>query len=199
MHLTIYITAIVLEEYFSGNLVSDMKVNLPADEVWDVYRSKDFGDLLLKLLPGYFKAIDVVTGDGGVGSIIKVTLQPGLSSQPCVLLKKMLVRITSTHSVIKLRNFSSVSGTSSWLDQIVELDDKTMTRILHRVQGGHLDNGFTLFDAGYRVVKKEKNSCVIKAITSFQIRADSLANASVMQPGWTFSITIANYVNSLKT
>lgn len=69
---------LVLKQEFAGKVVSDMKVNLPADEVWAVYRSRQFGHLLLELSPEYYEQIDYVTGHGGVGTILNITLQPGM-------------------------------------------------------------------------------------------------------------------------
>lgn len=67
----------VLREKFSGELVSDMKVNLPANEVWDVYRRPDFGYLFRELMPDYLKQVEYISGDGGLGTVMNVTLQPG--------------------------------------------------------------------------------------------------------------------------
>lgn len=58
--------------------MTEMKVNLPANPIWDVYRSKDFGYLLLRLMPDYLKQVIYENGDGRVGTVFNTTLQPGL-------------------------------------------------------------------------------------------------------------------------
>lgn len=57
--------------------MTEMKVNLPAQEVWAVFRSLNFAKILLKLSPEYFKAIEYVRGYGGEGTLLNITLQPG--------------------------------------------------------------------------------------------------------------------------
>lgn len=159
--------ALVLEEEFAGKIMTDLKVNLPAEEVWAVYRSRGFEKLLLKLLPDYFKAVDYVTGKGGVGTILNITLQPAF-------------------------------GSANWLSKIVEINDKTKTRLLRPIKGGVLDSGFIIFQSGYTVIKNKIRSCTIRATVLFEIQQNSLSNATRLQPSWETALTVANYINSKK-
>lgn len=55
----------------------ELEVPVCADAVWEVYSSPGLPKLLLKLLPGAFESIEIVEGDGGVGTVLKITFPPG--------------------------------------------------------------------------------------------------------------------------
>nr|KAJ0200001.1 hypothetical protein LSAT_V11C600341310 [Lactuca sativa] len=59
-------------------ITSELEVTstLPADKLFKVYG--DFDTLAPKVDPGTFKSIDIIEGDGGVGSIISITFGDGV-------------------------------------------------------------------------------------------------------------------------
>ncbi|KAM0024802.1 putative START-like domain superfamily protein [Helianthus debilis subsp. tardiflorus] len=59
-----------------GTLSEEAEVNVPASKAWDL-----FGTLkLAKLVDGkIFEAVDVIEGDGGAGTILKLTFKSGTS------------------------------------------------------------------------------------------------------------------------
>ncbi|KAK6232554.1 hypothetical protein SCA6_002627 [Theobroma cacao] len=59
-----------------GHLSQDTAVEVPAAVIWDVYRGLQLGKLADELL-GDVGKVEVVQGDGGVGTIVKVTFPPG--------------------------------------------------------------------------------------------------------------------------
>ena len=61
-----------------GHLSQDTQVGVPVAVVWDVYRGLELGRLVDKLLPDVIGRVQVIEGDGGVGTIIKLTLPPGI-------------------------------------------------------------------------------------------------------------------------
>ncbi|XP_076898226.1 norbelladine synthase-like [Bidens hawaiensis] len=58
-----------------GSLTEEAEVKMPASKAWALYGTLEIGKLVVgKVL----EAVDVVEGDGGVGTILKLTLKPGL-------------------------------------------------------------------------------------------------------------------------
>jgi len=45
--------------------------------VWEVYGGLLVGDLIPQLLPEVFSKVELVEGDGGVGTVLLVTFPPG--------------------------------------------------------------------------------------------------------------------------
>ncbi|KAK9072676.1 hypothetical protein SSX86_009111 [Deinandra increscens subsp. villosa] len=59
-----------------GTLSKEAEVKVPASKAWALYGTLEIGKVLVgKLL----EAVDVVEGDGGPGTILKVTFKPGSS------------------------------------------------------------------------------------------------------------------------
>lgn len=60
-----------------GHVSQDTPVGVPAALIWDVYRGLELGRLVDKLAPEVLGRVEFVEGDGGVGTIAKLTLPPG--------------------------------------------------------------------------------------------------------------------------
>ncbi|OVA02905.1 Bet v I domain [Macleaya cordata] len=59
-------------------LTHEMEVPTSADSIWAVYSSPDIPRLLKEvLLPGVFEKLDVIAGDGGVGTVLDIAFPPG--------------------------------------------------------------------------------------------------------------------------
>ncbi|OVA02902.1 Bet v I domain [Macleaya cordata] len=59
-----------------------------ADDIWAVYSSPDLPKLVVQLLPTVFERIDVVEGDGGLGTILHLVYPPG--SKPLTYKEKFV-------------------------------------------------------------------------------------------------------------
>ncbi|PWA42543.1 S-norcoclaurine synthase [Artemisia annua] len=58
-----------------GTLSIEKKVKVPASKAWALYGTLELGKVVAgKIL----EAVDVVEGDGGIGTILKLTMKPGL-------------------------------------------------------------------------------------------------------------------------
>lgn len=62
-----------------GEISHELEVKVPASEVWEVYGTIKLANLLAKLLPAYVQKVEILVGDGGVGTILKITFPPGIS------------------------------------------------------------------------------------------------------------------------
>ena len=51
---------------------------MSASEAWELYGTLQFSKLVEEVLSNFIEKIEVIEGDGGVGSIIKLTFAPGM-------------------------------------------------------------------------------------------------------------------------
>jgi hypothetical protein len=60
-----------------GSLYHEFQTDLPATEVWEVYGGLLIGQLVPQLLPDMLSKVELVDGDGGVGTVLLLTFPPG--------------------------------------------------------------------------------------------------------------------------
>lgn len=60
-----------------GHLSHDYHLEVPAPVVWDTYRGLELGKLVNQMFQDAVGTVEVVQGDGGVGTILKITFPPG--------------------------------------------------------------------------------------------------------------------------
>ena len=51
---------------------------MSASEAWELYGTLQFSKLVEEVLSNFIEKIEVIEGDGGVGTIIKLTFAPGM-------------------------------------------------------------------------------------------------------------------------
>jgi hypothetical protein len=66
-----------LTKAMKGSLSHEFETGLPAADMWEVYGGLLVGDLIPQLLPQVFSKVELVEGDGGVGTVLLVTYPPG--------------------------------------------------------------------------------------------------------------------------
>ncbi|CAL5069723.1 unnamed protein product [Urochloa decumbens] len=66
-----------LTKAMKGSLCHEFETGLTAADVWEAYGGLLVGNLIPKLLPEVFSKVELVEGDGGVGTILLVTFPPG--------------------------------------------------------------------------------------------------------------------------
>ncbi|PIA40396.1 hypothetical protein AQUCO_02500239v1 [Aquilegia coerulea] len=152
------------EKKLHAEVWSELVVELPADEIWAVYSSHDLPRLIVELLPQRFDKIDIVEGDGGVGTIMYCVLNP------------------------------ANSGPQTWKEKIIKMDDKTRTKVVRQIEGGYLGIGFHMYEHIFTITPKDANSCIIRMTASFDVDDNSASNASLISANWSMGKAIANYV-----
>ena len=60
-----------------GSKGHELEADVPASELWKIYGTLRFVALVHELLPLVLHQVEVVRGDGSVGTVIKVTFPPG--------------------------------------------------------------------------------------------------------------------------
>ncbi|KAI3845148.1 hypothetical protein MKX03_019815 [Papaver bracteatum] len=58
-------------------LSSELEVAAPAEFVWAVFSSKEVPKLVPKLLPNAFEKVEILEGDGGLGTVIDIVFPQG--------------------------------------------------------------------------------------------------------------------------
>ncbi|KAI3997574.1 hypothetical protein MKX01_029405 [Papaver californicum] len=85
-------------------LINEIDVELSARSIWKVYSSKDLPSLIVKLLPEVFDRIDVLEGNGGVGTVCRIVFPPGSVPRSY---KEMFTKIDHVH---RLKEVTQISG-----------------------------------------------------------------------------------------
>ncbi|KAI4330794.1 hypothetical protein MLD38_029043 [Melastoma candidum] len=62
-----------------GELTHEMEVNVAAPKAWELYGTLRLSEMVRQELSHILSGVEVVEGDGGVGTIIKLTFQSGMS------------------------------------------------------------------------------------------------------------------------
>jgi len=70
----------------SGQLEHELELHVPASEAWDLFGTIGIGKLVEAEMPELFQKVELIEGDGGVGTILKLTFTPGHSYIIFVLL-----------------------------------------------------------------------------------------------------------------
>ena len=60
-----------------GSLWHEFETGLPAADVCEIYGGLRIGQLAPELLPDMLKKVELVDGDGGVGTVLHLTYSPG--------------------------------------------------------------------------------------------------------------------------
>ncbi|RZC81526.1 hypothetical protein C5167_044098 [Papaver somniferum] len=73
----LFFSSICIAESLNYTLISEFEVAAPADDVWALISSKDAHKTFQMLLPGMFEKLEILEGDGGVGTVLLVVFPPG--------------------------------------------------------------------------------------------------------------------------
>lgn len=69
-----------VESHNLKHLTNELELNVPASTVWELYRHLGISMLAAQELKNVIQSVDVLKGDGGVGTILKLTFVPGTYS-----------------------------------------------------------------------------------------------------------------------
>ncbi|KAM0935392.1 putative (S)-norcoclaurine synthase [Dioscorea sansibarensis] len=133
-----------------GALSHELEIGLPADEIWSVYRRLELAELVVKLLPNVINKMDLVEGDGGVGTIIQLYFPPGT---PLV---------------------------QSYKEKFTNIDDEKRTKETHVVEGGYLELGFISYMVRLEVIEKTEANSIIKSTIEYEVDENFASNASLI-------------------
>nr|A0A3G5BB24.1 RecName: Full=Norbelladine synthase; Short=NpNBS [Narcissus pseudonarcissus]AYV96792.1 norbelladine synthase [Narcissus pseudonarcissus] len=131
-----------------GSLSHELEVSLPADQLWQVYSTLRLAQLSAELLPTVISKVEVEEGDGGVGTLLRVTYALG------------------------------IPGMKYHKERFVKIDHEKRLKEALFVEGGHLDLGFSSYLIRLEILEKGHNSSVIKSTVEYEVDEEHAANAS---------------------
>ncbi|KAF9605489.1 hypothetical protein IFM89_017508 [Coptis chinensis] len=136
-----------------GKLESKLEVNVPAREIWDIYGGLKLGQLGSKLVPDHFERVEVIEGDGGVGTVLRVIFPPG------------------------------TPNLTSHIEKFTVVDSEKRIKVAEVIKGGYLDLGFSLYRVRFEIIEKDANSSIIKTTIEYKVdnaaRASLVSTASL--------------------
>ncbi|KAF8379049.1 hypothetical protein HHK36_028476 [Tetracentron sinense] len=149
-----------------GRVASELQVGVPADDVWAVYSSPELPRLVVNLTPGVYQKIDIVEGDGGVGTVLDIVLTP-VNPEP-----------------------------RTWKEKFVTIDNEKRMKVVRQIEGGYLDMGFQFYEDIFKIKANGTNSCIIRSSIVFEVADEFEVNAALVssKASEDMAKAIANYV-----
>ncbi|KAJ8535658.1 hypothetical protein K7X08_023378 [Anisodus acutangulus] len=131
-----------------GTISEEIEVPVPANEAWKIYSTIQLANIIVKEHPNIVHKVDILEGDGGVGSVLKVTFPPGTP-------------LLTSH-----------------IEKFIVVDEEKRVKIAQVVEGGLLDLGFILYKVKFEVIEKDKETCITKTTIEYEVKEEEAANAS---------------------
>ncbi|ONK71966.1 uncharacterized protein A4U43_C04F14270 [Asparagus officinalis] len=131
-----------------GSLSHELEVALPAYEVWEVYSTLRLAELTVDLLPDVVSKFEVEEGDGGVGTVLRLTLGPG------------------------------APGMTYYKEKFIKIDHEKRLKDAIVVEGGYLNLGFSSYLVRFEILEKSSDSSIIKSTIEYELPDEHAANAS---------------------
>ncbi|KAK4256109.1 hypothetical protein QN277_009021 [Acacia crassicarpa] len=129
----------------AGSVEQELELGVPAIEAWDLFGTLRFREFAEQEMPKVFQKVELVEGDGGVGTVVKITLAPG------------------------------TLGLSPYKDRFTKVDNEKRIKELEVIEGGHLELGFTMFRVRFEVLERGEASSIIKSTIEYQLQEDDVA------------------------
>ncbi|GAV58872.1 Bet_v_1 domain-containing protein [Cephalotus follicularis] len=131
-----------------GQMSVDTPVGVAAGVVWDVYRGLEVGRLVDELLGDVIGKVQVVEGDGGVGTVVKLTFPPG------------------------------TPGVGYMKEKITKVDDDNRVKETEVFEGGYIALGFDLHRIRLEVIEKDAKSSIIRSSIEYEVNDELAEIAS---------------------
>jgi len=112
--------------------------DVPASELWKIYGTLRFVELVHELLPQVLHQVEVLRGDGTVGTVIKVTFPPG---NP---------------------------GVQTYSEEFVKIDNENRVKEAAVIEGDLLTLGFTTYLTRFQIIDKGPSSSVIASTVEYE-------------------------------
>ncbi|XP_071720246.1 norbelladine synthase-like [Rutidosis leptorrhynchoides] len=133
-----------------GSLSEEVEVKVAVDEAWQVYGTMKFADIAAEVI---LERLDVIEGDGGVGTIIKVTFKPGSE------ISYYKEKFTIIDNEKRVKEAEIIEG--GYLDI-----GFTLYRVRIEVKDNTNDN--------------TRSSCLVKITIEYELKEEAAANASLV-------------------
>ncbi|XP_059669772.1 norbelladine synthase-like [Cornus florida] len=151
-----------------GAVSEEIEVKVSATEAWQLYGTLRLAKLLEEELTDDIHKVEIIHGDGDVGTIVKLTFPPELGT----------------------------SDFSYYKEKITKIDDEKRVKEAEAIEGVYIDVGFSLFRVRFEVTEKSENSCITKTTIEYEIKEEASANTSLVsiEPMVKLMEVAANYL-----
>ncbi|XP_062193182.1 norbelladine synthase-like [Phragmites australis] len=122
-----------------GSKIHELETDVPASELWGIYGTLSAAKLVPELLPHVLINVEIISGDGGVDTILKLTFPPG------------------------------IPGLQSYKEKFTKVDNENYVKEAHAIEGDILKLGFISYMIRFEVIGKGPNSSVIRSTVEYEI------------------------------
>ncbi|XP_044467755.1 norbelladine synthase-like [Mangifera indica] len=149
-----------------GLVAANTLVAASAASVWQVYGTLNVLAIINTYLPDVLGRVEVLKGDGHVGTILNVTFPPG------------------------------TPGVGYMREEIIKVKNKTRVKETKTLKGGFIALGFKRYVTQYKIIKKNSTSSIIRSTIKYKIdhklaNLTSLVNTDLVQ---ILAETVGKYV-----
>ncbi|MFQ6641818.1 hypothetical protein Gotur_015013 [Gossypium turneri] len=124
------------------HITKELEVNAPASEAWELYRKLGLLKLIDLKLTNIFQSTEVLKGDGGVGTVVKLTFVP------------------------------DEAGNSSYTEKFTVMDDQRRVKETKGLEGDCLAIGCSVQIIEFEIIEKSQNSSIIKSTISYAVKEE---------------------------
>ncbi|TVU15946.1 hypothetical protein EJB05_39490, partial [Eragrostis curvula] len=118
----------------------ELETDVPAAELWKIYGTRRFVEVVHQLLPQLLQKVVIVRGDGGIGTItLKYGVLPG-SPSPV-----------------------------TYKEEFTKIDNENYIKEVTAIEGDVLKPGFTKYVTRLQIIDKGPSSSVIKSSVEYEI------------------------------
>ncbi|XP_044467459.1 norbelladine synthase-like [Mangifera indica] len=153
-----------------GKLSAETTVGVAASAMWEVYKGLELGRLVDKLLPDFLGKVEVIEGDGGVGTIVKLTFPPG------------------------------TPGAGYMKEIFKTIDEEKRVKETEMIEGGFKALGFEYYKIRLEIIEKNGESSIIKSSVQYEVddKLANLASEVTTKPLEIMAEAIGKYLRDQK-
>ncbi|XP_030491314.2 norbelladine synthase [Cannabis sativa] len=134
----------------SGELSSELEIKAPASQVWELYGTLRIAKLVEEQLKTVIEKIDIVEGNGGVGTIVHLNFVPG------------------------------ATRFKSYKEKFTKVDNELRVKEADVMEGGYLELGFTLYRVRFEIIEKDEGCSIIKSTIEYELKDEYAENVSLV-------------------
>ncbi|CAN6181737.1 unnamed protein product [Urochloa humidicola] len=121
-----------------GSKVHELETDVPASELWEIYGTLGAATLIPELVPHVITKVDLISGDGDVGTILQLNFPPG------------------------------IPGLVSYKEKFTTVDHERYIKVAEAIEGDILKLGFLSYLLRLEVIPKGPDSSVVRSTLEFE-------------------------------